>query len=101
MAAPKVIDNGGVNKYFIHSVQQKSLVLKAGKTYTFTHPANHSLKFSQTNDGTHASGSAYETDVTSSNSTTISLKVTSSTPTTLYYYCALHSGMGGKINIIQ
>ena len=39
IAAPKVIDNGGVNKYFIDSVQQKSLVLKSGKTYTLTYPS--------------------------------------------------------------
>ena len=104
-AAAKVIDNGGVNKYFIDGVQQKSLVLKAGKTYTFTYPSGHPFRFSQSSDGTHSSGSygsgsTYTTDV-SSTGTTVTLKVTSSTPKTLYYFCTIHSGMGGKIKIVD
>ena len=104
-AAAKVIDNGGVNKYFIDGVQQKSLVLKAGKTYTFTYPSGHPFRFSQSSDGTHGSGSygsgsTYTTDV-SSTGTTVTLKVTSSTPKTLYYFCSIHSGMGGKIKIVD
>jgi len=27
------------------------------------------------------------------------IEVTSNTPTSLYYYCSLHSGMGGSITI--
>ena len=104
-AAAKVIDNGGVNKYFIDGVQQKSLVLKTGKTYTFTYPSGHPFRFSQSSDGTHSSGSygsgsTYTTDV-SSTGTTVTLKVTSSTPKTLYYFCSIHSGMGGKIKIVD
>ena len=104
-AAAKVIDNGGNNKYFIDGVQQKSLVLKEGKTYTFTYPSGHPFKFSQSSDGTHGSGSygsgsTYTTDV-SSTGTTVTLKVTSSTPKTLYYFCSIHSGMGGKIKIVD
>tara|TARA_B100001057_G_scaffold116887_1_gene115438 strand:- start:4212 stop:6062 length:1851 start_codon:yes stop_codon:yes gene_type:complete len=104
-AAAKVIDNGGVNKYFIDGVQQKSLVLKAGKTYTFTYPSGHPFRFSQSSDGTHGSGSygsgsTYTTDV-SSTGTTVTLKVTSSTPKTLYYFCSIHPGMGGKIKIVD
>ncbi len=104
-AAAKVIDNGGDNKYFIDGVQQKSLVLKTGKTYTFTYPSGHPFRFSQSSDGTHSSGSygsgsTYTTDV-SSTGTTVTLKVTSSTPKTLYYFCSIHSGMGGKIKIVD
>ena len=104
-AAAKVIDNGGVNKYFIDGVQQKSLVLKTGKTYRFTYPSGHPFRFSQSSDGTHGSGSygsgsTYTTDV-SSTGTTVTLKVTSSTPKTLYYFCSIHSGMGGKIRIVD
>ena len=100
-AAPKVIDNGGVNKYFIDSVQQKSLVLKSGKTYTFIYPAGHPLRFSQTTDGTHNSGISYVTDVDILSTTTVTLKVTSSTPKTLYYFCETHAGMGGIIKIVD
>ena len=44
-AAAKVIDNGGINKYFIDGVQQKTLVLKAGSNYKFSYGANHPLDF--------------------------------------------------------
>ena len=100
-AAPKVIDNGGVNKYFIDGVQQKSLVLKSGKTYTFTYPSGHPFRFSQTSDGTHSSGVTFDTNVDTSGSSTVTLAVTSSTPKTLYYFCTVHSGMGGTIKIVD
>ena len=101
VAAPKVIDNGGVNKYFIDGVQQKSLALQAGKTYTFTHPSAHPIVFSTTSDGTHSSGTNYTEGVTKVSSTETTLKVTATTSATLYYYCSVHSGMGGKIKTIQ
>ena len=101
VAAPKVIDNGGVNKYFIDGVQQKSLALQAGKTYTFTNPSGHPLVFSTTSDGTHSSGTNYTEGVTKVSSTETTLKVTATTSATLYYYCSVHSGMGGKIITIQ
>ena len=100
-AAPKVIDNGGVNKYFIDGVQQKSLVLKSGKTYTFTYPSGHPFRFSETNDGTHGSGVTFDTNVDTSGSSIVTLTVTSSTPKTLYYFCTIHSGMGGTIKIVD
>ena len=101
-----MIDNGGANKYFIDGVQQKSLVLKSGKTYTFTHPSGHPLVFSTTSDGTHSSGryssvGNYTGGVTTVSSTETTLNVTATTPATLYYYCSVHSGMGGKIKTIQ
>jgi|TARA_B110000263_G_scaffold249535_1_gene267436 plastocyanin len=101
VAAPKVIDNGGANKYFIDGVQQKSLSLQPGKTYTFTHPSTHPIVFSTTSDGTHSSGTNYTEGVTKVSSTETTLKVTATTSATLYYYCSVHSGMGGKIKSIQ
>ena len=104
-------------------VSQKTLTLNAG-TYTFdqTHSSNiqssggggygggggsvqtHQIKFSTTDDGTHASGSAYTTGVTISGTPGSNGKTTividASTPSTLYYYCSNHSGMGGTINIV-
>ena len=92
---------GEGNVYVIEGVQKKSLTLEAGKTYTFTHPTGHPLKFSTTSNGTHGSGSEYTTGVnTSTNGSTV-IEVTSSTPTTLYYYCSIHPGMGGTITILS
>jgi plastocyanin len=87
--------------YVIEGVQKKSLTLEAGKTYTFTHPTGHPLKFSTTSNGTHGSGSEYTTGInTSTNGSTV-IEVTSSTPTTLYYYCSIHPDMGGTITILS
>ena len=91
--------NGTGNVYVIEGTQKKSLTLGVGRTYTFTHPTNHPLKFSTTSDGTHGSGSEYTTGVNTSTSGSTVIEVTSSTPTTLYYYCSIHQGMGGTITI--
>ena len=102
-AAAKVIDNGGVNKYFIDGIQQKTLVIKAGSTYKFSHGSTHPLRFSTTEDGTHNGGVAYESGVTVfSGANEVQLVAPNSSSTkTLYYYCAAHPGMGGKIKIVE
>ena len=64
----------------------------------------HQLKFSETSDGTHNSGSAFTTGVTTS-AAFIDIGTTGAfiqivVPTSagqLYYYCVNHSGMGGEI----
>ena len=98
---------GSGNVYVIDGTQKKSLTLEVGKTYTFTHPSAHPFRFSTTSDGTHASGDSYgssggteyTTGVTTSTSGSTVIEVTSDTPTTLYYYCSVHSGMGGSITV--
>ena len=97
---------GSGNVYVIEGTQKKSLTLEVGKTYTFTHPTGHPLRFSTTSDGTHSSGSGYTADgseyttgVTTSTSGSTVIEVTSSTPTTLYYFCSVHSGMGGTMTV--
>ncbi len=100
-AAAKVIDNGGVNKYFIDGIQQKSLVVKAGQSYKFSYPAGHPFKFSTTSDGTHGGGSEYTTNISvGTNEITIVMPNSSSIPR-LYYYCSAHPGMGGLIDIVE
>jgi plastocyanin len=97
---------GSGNVYVIDGEQKKSLTLEVGKTYTFTHPTAHPLRFSTTSDGTHSTGSGYDaggseytTGVTTSTAGSTVIEVTSLTPTTLYYYCSVHSGMGGTITV--
>jgi uncharacterized surface protein with fasciclin (FAS1) repeats len=89
-------DSGSGNVYVIDGVQNKSLALEAGTTYTFTHSSGHPLRFSETDDGTHGGGSEYTLDVDSSLSGSTVIKVTSATPSMLYYYCSAHAGMGGS-----
>ncbi len=98
-AAAKVVGAGTGNRYFIDGVQQKTLVVKAGQTYTFSYPSAHPFKFSTTANGTHGGGSEYTSGVTvGTNEVTIVIP-NSSNITTLYYYCSAHSGMGGTIII--
>ena len=96
-----------------------TLDLAEGGTYTFdgsdSTMASHPIKLSTTANGTHGGGSSYNTGVTyqldgatvtesayvsgysSATSRKLIITVAASAPT-LYYYCHVHSGMGGAIN---
>ena len=91
-------------QYYLDGVLFADYQFTVGATYTFdlsdSSNSNHPLRFSETINGPFASGSEYTTGVSYSGtagqagaSTTIT--VTESTPQ-LYYYCAVHSGMGGQ-----
>ena len=90
--------SGSGNVYVIDGVQNKSLTLKIGTTYEFDHSTSHPLRFSTTSDGTHGGGAEYTTGVTTSSGSTV-IEVTANTATSLYYYCSIHSGMGGTISV--
>ena len=91
-------NSGSGNVYVIDGVQNKSLTLKIGTTYEFDHSTSHPLRFSTTSDGTHGGGAEYTTGVTTSSGSTV-IEVTANTATSLYYYCSIHSGMGGTISV--
>ena len=91
-------------QYYLDGVLFANYQFTEGATYTFdlsdSSNSNHPLRFSETINGTFGGGSEYSTGVSYSGtagqagaSTTIT--VTESTPQ-LYYYCAVHSGMGGE-----
>ena len=91
-------------QYYLDGVLFANYQFTEGATYTFdlsdSSNSNHPLRFSETINGTFGGGSEYTTGVSYSGtagqagaSTTIT--VTESTPQ-LYYYCAVHSGMGGE-----
>ena len=97
-----VANPGSGNKYYIDGVLQTSITLYEGVTYIFDQSdstnASHPLRFSETANGTHASGSAYTTGVTTggtpgSAGSFTQIVVASGAPT-LYTYCTNHSLMG-------
>jgi len=103
-----VVSTGGGNKYFIDGSQQATLNLTKGQTYQFDQSAGtnggHPLRLSTTSDGTHSGGVEYTTGVTTSGvpgntGAYTQITVDASAPSTLYYYCQIHGGMGGQINI--
>ena len=64
--------------------------------------AGHPLRFSTTANGTHGGGTEYTTGVTVTGTpgqagAKTTIVVAASAPT-LYYYCNVHSGMGGQAN---
>jgi hypothetical protein len=94
------------NAFYINGQEAQTLTLREGSTYTFDLSApsagGHPFKFSTTSDGTHNSGTEYTTGVTVTGTqgtagAKVEIVVASGAPT-LYYYCSVHSGMGGTAN---
>jgi len=104
-----VSNDGSGNKYYIDGVKQDSLSLHEVGIYRFdvsdSTISGHPFKFSTTSDGTHNSGTEYTTNVTTVGTAGnagayVEIEVTTSTPD-LYYYCGIHSGMGGSITFVE
>ena len=101
-----VVSTGYGNKYVIDGTQQATVELVEGGTFRFDQSdssnSGHPLRLSTTSNGTHSGGSEYTTNVTTngtpgSSGAYTQIEVASSAPT-LYYYCTVHSGMGGQAN---
>ena len=106
--AVTVVNSGSGNKYAINGVEQSVLNLYEGATYKFDQSSGtnsgHPFRFSTTADGTHGGGSEYTTGVTTSgvpgNAGAYTQIIVASGAPTLYYYCSVHSGMGGTANTL-
>ena len=99
---------GSGNKYFLDGAYYATIDLTEGSTYRFDQSdssnSGHLLRFSTTANGTHGGGSEYTTGVTTNGTpgsagayTQITVAVGAPT---LYYYCTIHSGMGGQANTV-
>ena len=109
--------SGSGNRFYINGAENPTIDFEAiddfsGPTYRFDQShssnANHPLKFSETSDGTHNSGSEQSADpnVTYNGTpgqagayTEIEFAPPSAV-TALHYYCQNHSGMGNRINLV-
>lgn len=104
--AVTVANAGSGNKYNMDGSAQPALTLIKGYTYTFDQAdasnSGHPFRFSTTSDGTHGSGLEYTTGVTTSGTPgsagAYTRIVVADDAPTLYYYCTVHSGMGGTAN---
>ena len=94
-----VVNNGSQNVFQIDGVNNNSLTLLRGHTYHFEHSSSHPFNFSTTADGIHGGGGEYTDGVTIRGDMIAEIRVHETTSTQLYYYCELHSGMGGSITV--
>jgi len=107
-----VANPGAGNRYYIDGNLQETVNLAEGYTYRFDqsdssngYPVQHPFKFSTTSNGTHSGGSEYTTGVTYNgtpgNAGAYTQIVVAASAPQLYYYCSLHSGMGGSANTVE
>lgn len=94
----KTIGTG--NAYYYNNIQGAGFTFQRGGTYIFNYPSAHPLRFSTTNDGTHGGGVEYTVGKNQNSSTQIQITIDDNTPDILYYYCSIHPGMGGRIDIV-
>ena len=109
---------GSGNRFYINGAENPTIDFEAttlytGATYRFdqSHSSNtnHPLKFSETSNGTHNGGSEQSADPNvyyngtpgqAGAYTEIELSPIGGV-SALHYYCANHSGMGNKVNLIH
>ena len=101
-----VVSTGSGNKYFIDGVQQDTIMIGAGLIYKFDQSDSsnnsHPLRFSSDS----GNSTPYTTGVTASGTpgqvgAYTQIDVQNGAPSTLYYYCTVHSGMGGQANTVD
>ena len=104
--AVTVVNSGSGNKYNMSGSAQPTLTFREGNNYRFDQSdssnVGHPLRLSSISDGTHGGGVEYTTGVTvvgvlGQAGAYTQIIVPTGAPT-LYYYCTIHSGMGGQIN---
>ena len=105
-AVTVVSDSGNKYRFDGFGTSAVTIRLAKGGTYIFDQSdssnAGHPLRFSATSNGTHGGGTEYTTGVTTAGTpgqagAYTQIVVDASAPV-LYYYCTVHSGMGGQVD---
>ena len=101
-----VVATADGNKYSLNGVTQPTLYLQKGITFTgiqalIQQYGNHPLQISATPDGTHGGDNTIIAATESRLGGTLLIPTSPTSPKTLYYFCAIHPGMGGMIRIVS
>ena len=101
-----VVATADGNKYSLNGVTQPTLYLQKGITFTGIQAliqigGDHPLQISATPDGTHGGDNTIIAATESSFGGTLLIPTSPTSPKTLYYFCAIHPGMGGMIRIVS
>ena len=96
--------NNGASAYTIGGVDNATLTLTRGQTYTFNiNATGHPFFITTARGASTASANQFTTGVTNNGtaSGTITFVVPASAPATLFYQCSIHNVMCGTINIVN
>lgn len=95
-----VAPNSGSSAYTINGIDNPSLTLQRGQTYTFNVSAAGHPFYIMSVQGTNP-GNAYASGVTGNGTTSgaLTFVVPAGAPGTLYYDCSVHAAMTGTITV--
>jgi hypothetical protein len=97
---------GGMSAYVIAGVNNPTLTLTRGQTYTFTvdlQASGHPFWITTARGAGDAEANAFTLGVTNNGASpgTVTFVVPTSAPATLFYQCSFHDPMGGTLTIIS
>lgn len=98
------VTNNGFAAYVVGGVDNPTLTLTRGQTYTFDVNADgHPFWITTARGAGDTESNAYEPGVTGNGPSvgTITFVVPATAPATLYYQCAYHTPMGGTLLIVN
>jgi hypothetical protein len=97
-----IVDNVGNSAYAMDGVNNQSIWVVRGNTYTFSiNSTGHPFWINTVS--APGTGNAYSTGVTNNGTETgvVTLVVSATAPSTLYYNCQYHPRMAGVINVVD
>jgi hypothetical protein len=97
-----IVDPVGNSAYAVDGINNQTIWVVRGNTYTFTVNAQNHPFWINTVSGP-GTGNAYSTGVTNNGTETgvVTLVVSPTAPSTLYYNCQYHPRMAGVINVVD
>ncbi len=97
------VDASGMSAFVVDGVNNPTLTLTRGQTYTFTvNVFGHPFWITTERGAGNAEANAFTQGLTGNGASpgTVTFVVPSSAPATLFYQCSFHDPMGGTLNIV-